>query len=58
MKTLDINGDGVISAKEFKSWLFPSTGKEDKLALVNLFKSFLDDKFRGDLRELYNTFKR
>ena len=58
MKTIDVNGDGFITAKEFKGWLIPSSQNEEKLQLSLLLRSVIDDKFGGDERALFDEFKR
>eukprot|EP01039_Chlorochromonas_danica_P006652 gene6652-7352_t len=57
LKPLDRNGDGVISAREFVSWLVPQNIQEDKALLANQLRQIVIDKFSGDIRAMFESFK-
>jgi Ca2+-binding EF-hand superfamily protein len=50
---IDANNDGVISAKEFKDWLFKKSGN---LLAVDLlpFKNIIDENYGGNVAEMFN----
>lgn len=57
MQTLDTNQDGVISAKDFKQWLFPQHRQDDYSTLSKYLTALVEERFNGNLRELFNSFQ-
>lgn len=65
IKRLDINGDGVLSAREFRDWLFPGsqhhsssgagTNGADNLAW--LLVTLVDEIFEGDFSAFFDHCK-
>ncbi len=64
IKRLDINGDGVLSAREFRDWLFPShhnhpdggSGGGSMMSSDNLawvLASLVDEIFEGDVSAFF-----
>lgn len=58
MKRLDINGDGVLSAREFKQWLFPQLNQQDKKQLAIVLNDIINRRFDGDVKLFYSNIKR
>lgn len=58
MKRLDINNDGVLSAREFKQWLFPQVEQQDRNQLANVLKDLIDRRFSGDVQQFFDNLKR
>lgn len=58
IQSVDTNNDRLISAKDFKDWLFPASNKDDKLIFAEYLRSLVEEKFGGNIRELYEQFKR
>lgn len=54
--TLDCNDDGVVSAREFKDWLFPAHKQEDLNSLSNYLKKIIAEHFQGDVWHMYRFF--
>jgi len=50
MRSLDTNGDGVVSGKEFKSWLFPHPNHHSS----NISKSNICNYNEGDAQDQYD----
>lgn len=58
MKRLDVNGDGVLSAREFKQWLFPHSEQADRQQLANVLKDLIDQRCEGDVHLFFERLKR
>ncbi|RYH19864.1 hypothetical protein EON65_25425 [archaeon] len=58
MKSLDQNNDGVVSGREFMTWLIPSNGIDEKSVLANELKRLVIERFAGDVRRMFEAFKR
>lgn len=58
MKSLDQNNDGVVSGREFMTWLIPSSGIDEKSVLANELKRLVIERFAGDVRRMFEAFKR
>lgn len=54
---MDANNDGIISAKDFKGWLFPQNNNDNREFLVRYLTKVIDEKFHGNVRHMFNTFK-
>jgi Ca2+-binding EF-hand superfamily protein len=54
--SIDCNDDGVVSAHEFKHWLFPAHKKEDQESLAQYLKKIITNSFDGDLWAMYREF--
>jgi hypothetical protein len=58
LHSLDKNSDGVVSAREFMAWLVPQGEQYDKAMLAGELRRIVMEKFNGDVRALYESFKR
>ena len=58
MISLDQNNDGVVSGREFMTWLIPSSVGDDKNVLANELRRIIMEKFGGDVRRMFEAFKR
>jgi hypothetical protein len=56
--SLDGNHDGSVSAGEFKSWLFPGIRLREMNGVVASLQRIIRTHFKGDVRALFNDFKR
>jgi hypothetical protein len=58
LKALDANGDGTISSREFKLWVFPPRDQaaDNPNSMFQSFKNILDSIFNGDVAKLFGAF--
>lgn len=56
MNNLDQNGDGVISMKEMKTWLFGDEMILKQEEFIQIFLSFVIEKYSGKLHEFFTSF--
>lgn len=54
---MDANQDGIISSKDFKSWLFPPKNNQNNEFLVRYLMKVIDERFFGNPRQMFNAFK-
>jgi Ca2+-binding EF-hand superfamily protein len=54
--SIDCNDDGVVSAHEFKHWLFPAHKKEDQESLAQYLRKIIMNSFDGDVWAMYREF--
>lgn len=54
---MDSNQDGIISSKDFKSWLFPQNNGDNHEFLVRYLTKVVEERFHGNVRVMFNSFK-
>jgi Ca2+-binding EF-hand superfamily protein len=54
--SIDCNDDGVVSANEFKHWLFPANKQGDQENTAQYLRKILNDYYEGDVWAMYRAF--
>lgn len=57
LHSMDSNQDGIISSKDFKSWLFPQNNGDNHEFLVRYLTKVVEERFHGNVRVMFNSFK-
>lgn len=57
LHSMDSNQDGIISSKDFKAWLFPQNNGDNHEFLVRYLTKVVEERFHGNVRVMFNSFK-